>query len=148
MGFVSAGLPVCLVSKSTSGIDISTHPYNRYIPRSSYEDLSTRQQPTPPGESLTIIGGAERLRAHIKQTHPEWCGRLVRLAVAALTIYRMRLVDVSLRDHVRLLWVFLGGYALRAHTGQAFFFNALLGSWHVFAGILPQSVYEDCFHLV
>lgn len=70
----------------------------------------------------------------------------MRLAIAALTIYPMRLVDVSLRDHVRLLWVFLGSYALRAHIGQGFFYDSCIGPWHVFDGILPQSVYEDTMH--
>ena len=46
-----------------------------------------------------------------------------RLAVAALMIYRMRLGDVFLREHVMMMWFIFGEDTLRAHNGTGYYYN-------------------------
>ncbi len=51
------------------------------------------------------------------------------MIVAALAVYRMRMSDITMRDHIILLWVVHGDRFLRSHDGNAFFYNAKLGNW-------------------
>ena len=55
--------------------------------------------------------------------HPTWPKHLIRLAVGALTVYRMRLIDMFVREHVHLLWIIEGEDHLRVHNGICYFYN-------------------------
>ena len=65
-----------------------------------------------------------------------------RLCVLALSLYRSRLSDISIRDHVLLIWCILGGKVLRAHDGNAFFYQERLGAWESFMGLFPDYVFN------
>ena len=65
------------------------------------------------------------------------------MAVAALALYRMRLADISMRDHIFILWVVLGDRHLRAHDGNAYFYNAKLGCWEMYNGLFPDYIYGE-----
>ena len=65
-----------------------------------------------------------------------------RLTVLALALFRVRLSDVSMRDHFLLIWCILGGRYLRAHDGNAYFYNAHLGCLEMFNGLFPDYVYD------
>ena len=60
--------------------------------------------------------------------------------MAALMLYRSRQSDVSLLQHVQLLWVLLGGRELRAHSGRAYFYDHSLGHFEGFDGLMPPTV--------
>jgi hypothetical protein len=64
----------------------------------------------------------------------------VRLAVGALTVYRMRLIDMFVREHVHLLWVIEGQDHLRVHNGVCYFYNEQ-GAFMAYKGIPPESTF-------
>ncbi len=64
-----------------------------------------------------------------------WGFRTRRLAVAALMIYRMRLGDVFLREHVMMMWVIFGEDTLRAHNGTCYYYNHI-GYFEPLQGLL------------
>jgi hypothetical protein len=70
-----------------------------------------------------------------------WGTRTRRLAVAALMIYRMRMVDIFLREHVMLMWVIFGEHSLRAHNGTCYYYNSV-GFFEPFQGLLPEGIYD------
>ena len=67
-----------------------------------------------------------------------------RLCVLALSVFRSRLSDISIRDHVMLLWVILGGRVLRSHGGNAFFLPAQVGCMGNLHGLVPWLRVRDC----
>lgn len=72
----------------------------------------------------------------IKQRYPQWSNFVLRQAVAAVAIYRLRLVDMSIREHVLLLWIIEGGRSLRAHKGTLYCYHDV-GAWLPWKGF-PQ----------
>ena len=68
-------------------------------------------------KKATILERTKRLKGFVWTKHTEWCDHQVRLAAAALAIYRMRLVDMFIREHVLLVWIIEGGRLMRAHGG-------------------------------
>jgi len=75
-----------------------------------------------PEKNATILERTRRLTALIRNRYPGWDEHQVRLACAALAIYRMRLVDMFIREHALLLWVIEGGQFMRAHNGQCYLY--------------------------
>ena len=48
---------------------------------------------------------------------------MLRLAVGALSVYRLRLWDMHIREHVLLLWIVEGGEHMRCHGGNLYFYQ-------------------------
>ncbi len=114
--------------------------------RAAYEELCSAHEPLPEGDSVSIVASTKGLHQLVSAACSEWPYHsefLETVLVAALATYRMRLIDISIRERVQLLWVICGGRLLRAHAGTAFYYNDCLGCWEVFAGLLPERVYEE-----
>ena len=71
----------------------------------------------------TILGKVAHITAIIQDRHPTWSFLKTRLACAALSLYRMRLVDLFFREHVMLVWIIEGGHRLRVHNGICYMYN-------------------------
>jgi len=91
------------------------------------QELLTPSNSLPSQDSLTIIGATQQCATLVAQEMPAVRSDLQRLAVGALVFYRMRLCDISLREHIHILWVICGDRSLRAHNGQAYHYEATLG---------------------
>ena len=87
-----------------------------------------------------VVAATERLADIVNKNHEEWGDDVKRLGMAALMLYRSRQSDVSLLQHVQLLWVLLGGRELRAHSGRAYFYDHSLGHFEGFDGLMPPTV--------
>ena len=42
---------------------------------------------------------------------------VIRIAVAAVLVYRIRLIDITIHEQVTMLWVIAGGNHFRVHNG-------------------------------
>ena len=98
---------------------------------------------TPEPKAVSIIARTKHLESLVIQHYPTWVPAVRRLAVAALSVYRMRLIDISLCDHVYLLWIICGERMLRAHNGASYYYNAGLGVFEHFIGFMPHEILED-----
>ena len=78
-------------------------------------------------DSLTIIGSTKKCASLVAREMDGASDIVQRLAVGALVFYRMRLCDISLREHVHILWVICGDISLRAHNGMAYHYESTLG---------------------
>ena len=66
---------------------------------------------------------------YVSEKIPDWQGRpdLLRLTVAALVVYKLRLREFTMREHVQLLWIFEGRTTLRSHGGTCYMYEK--GAW-------------------
>ncbi len=69
----------------------------------------------------------------------QWGVDIRRLACGALACFRMRLMDISLREHTHLLYIILGDTQLRAHDGRCYTYDQHLGHWQHYDGLLSES---------
>ena len=60
------------------------------------------------------------------------------IAVVLLLTYKLRLVDMSMKEYVHLIWAIEGDRWLRAHNGTLYLYAD--GAWRPFVGIFPVSV--------
>jgi hypothetical protein len=97
-------------------------------------------------ESDGVIDNIAVLRKSIEDwktsNNVVWNARTTRIAVAACSIYKMRLSDISLREHVELLWIMLGEDQLRAHGGCCYFYQKL-GYFDVYQGLMPHNIFKQ-----
>ena len=70
----------------------------------------------------------------------DWSDARKRLAAGALCVYRKRLVDISMREKVLLLYIMCGEDMLRAHDGVVMYY-APIGCFQPYEGILPQHMF-------
>ncbi len=68
-----------------------------------------------------------------------WSIDIQKLACGALACFRMRLLDISLREHTHLLYIILGDTQLRAHQGRCHTYDMYLGYWQHYDGLLSES---------
>ncbi len=99
-----------------------------------------RAVPTEPVRESSILERTRRLRERARGSHPEWDDRLVTLAAGALAVYRMRLVDMFMREHVLLLYIIEGERFLRVHKGIAYFYHGD-GAFQPFKGVPPEATF-------
>ena len=59
-------------------------------------------------------------------------------AVAALVVYRLDFIDMSMKGHVHMLYAVEGGRTLRAHSGTCYMYSD--GAWRPFQGVLSEGV--------
>ncbi len=97
--------------------------------------------PCPDDTPRKIILRKEALSAYIRGRFPEWCSTRVRLASAALALYKLRLVDMFMREHVLLLWIIEGDEYLRVHNGVCYMYDEA-GAFQAYKGVPPESTFE------
>ncbi len=98
-------------------------------------------KPEVVGNPTGIVNRTQALTAFIRGAHPDWSEAQTRLVCAALSIYKMRLVDMFLREHVLLLWIIEGGRYMRAHDGTCFFYHDD-GAFQTYRGVPPESTFS------
>ena len=106
----------------------------------AYSNVTAHGVRTPLGTAHTILLETARVEGMVEDMYSTWSRDLVRLAAGALHCYKKRLVDLSERDNVHLLWVCCGGDLVRAHGGVVYIFDPIYGSWNIYEGIVPQHV--------
>jgi hypothetical protein len=62
--------------------------------------------------------GRQEFKQKVRRAEPLWPESLVKLAAGALAMYATRLIDLTVREHVLLLWLIEGRDMLRAHRGS------------------------------
>ena len=67
---------------------------------------------------------------------------LLRVSIGAVSVYRMRLTDVHLRELVMHLWIVEGESHMRCHSGNSYFFN--YGAFALHQGVPPQAMLARC----
>ena len=92
------------------------------------------------GSNLGILETMETLATLVGFHKPMFTDDQRRLAIAVLALFRRRLADISMRDHVLLLWTLLGDRYLRAHDGICHYYDNSLGTWSPFNGLLPDYI--------
>ncbi len=88
----------------------------------------------------SILGRTARIMTHIQETYPAWDDSRVRLVCGALCMYRMRLVDLFMREHVMLVWIIEGGHRLRVHKGVCYMYNEC-GAFDAYKGTPPECTF-------
>ena len=88
----------------------------------------------------SIIPHSQQLFETVKRLQPDWDHYLVKLGVAALAIYRMRLVDMFLREQVLLLWIIEGEDYMRAHCGTCYLYHND-GAFIAYKGLVPEDTF-------
>ena len=83
-----------------------------------------------------------RIRQFILRKIPDMEESLLRLVTGAITVYRLRLADLHLRELVVLLWIIEGERSMRCHDGNLYFFH--LGAFALHKGVPPQATLARC----
>ncbi|MCP4240833.1 MAG: hypothetical protein GY772_09770 [bacterium] len=65
-------------------------------------------KPTEPTRDSSILERSRRIRERVRAAHGDWEDHLVTLATGALAVYRMRLIDMFMREHVLLVYIVEG----------------------------------------
>ena len=100
------------------------------VPQLAYED-----EPSIPAKIA-------RVRAIIARKFPRLDEAFIRLVTGAVTVYRLRLTDLHLRELVMLLWIIEGERHMRCHGGNLYFFN--IGAFALHKGVPPQGTLARC----
>ena len=92
-----------------------------------FEEEFSRQAatatPTRPSGDMQIMQMRESLLTRVRDFHQDWDSDMIRLAVCALAIYGLRLVDMWHREHALLLWVIEGQVFLRSHNRTVYVYT-------------------------
>ncbi|CAE7810987.1 unnamed protein product [Symbiodinium sp. CCMP2592] len=94
----------------------------------------------PGSAPRTILQHTNQLFQYVRSLQAGWPDQMVRLAAAALTVYRTRYTDLFIRDHVALLWVMEGGHFLRSHGGVCYLYHEH-GAFEALSGVPPESTF-------
>ncbi len=81
----------------------------------------------------------KQIAAWCLKNEVDWSVDIRKLACGALACFRMRLLDISLREHTHLLYIILGDTQLRAHDGRCHTYDQHLGHWQHYDGLLSES---------
>ena len=143
----SAQTPMASILSSRTQIPGSSTSFTKFqamwaSAKDGYKDLPTEGNKLPKGVAHSVLGDTERVREVVQRQYPTWTPDLVHLAMAALHMYNKRWNDLTDRDHVHLLWVMCGNTRLRAHRGLLYEYNAALGHWHAYQGLVSEDVLE------
>ena len=70
-------------------------------------------------DCCAVVDECKSWYQYVSEKVPDWQGRPdpLRVTVAALVVYKLRLREFTLREHVQLLWIFEGRTTLRSHGG-------------------------------
>lgn len=94
-------------------------------------------------DNTVVTVCSERLKS-IQQAFPGWPLEVQHAALGVLCLYRCRVYDLSIAEHVTLAHVALacGDPLIRAHEGILFFWCARYRFWARYEGLLPQNVVQ------
>ena len=98
-------------------------------------ELACEDEPSIPDK-------VSRIRSNILRRFPRLDEALLRLVTGAVTVYRLRLTDLHLRELVVLLWIVEGVRHMRCHAGNLYFFNQ--GAFALHKGVPPQGTLARC----
>ena len=90
---------------------------------------------------LGIVKRTATLKKEVELKIGDKCQPQVVIATAALCLYRLRLSDISMSEHVLLIWITLGNVWIRCHEKAPYFYQAELGAWERYQGVFPDFVY-------
>ena len=82
--------------------------------------------PRVPDGEPSIPDKVSRIRQHILQKFPSMNESLLRISTGAISVYRLRLTDLHVRELVMLLWIVEGDIHMRCHEGNLFFFFSMV----------------------
>jgi hypothetical protein len=97
-------------------------------------------QPRSSVSKWATLGRCAALKKLVKELHPGWPHDFARLMVGALAVYRMRLIDMTVREHVLLLYIVEGDDYMRAHNGVVYFLNDY-AAFQPYTGLPPESTF-------
>lgn len=97
------------------------------------------EQPKPTGIVSDTAQCYKMIEAWCTENNASWSVDVKKLACGALACFRMRLLDISLREHTHLLYIILGDTQLRAHQGRCHTYDMYLGHWQHYDGLLSES---------
>ena len=111
--------------------------------KSKWSKLSKATHGVRSGKVYDILTLTEQKKALVMTEMPHWSPPAVRLGAAAVHLYNRRLLDLSERDHVQLLWMAVGTDLMRVHEGgQLFVYQPEMGYWKAFEGLPPPNLFE------
>ena len=84
-----------------------------------------------------IVKYTEALRKKVLAMMPLACPAVVKVAVVLLMTHRLRLLDMSMLQHVGIIYAIEGGECMRAHNGTLYLYSN--GGWLPFSGVFPVS---------
>ena len=84
-----------------------------------------------------IVGSTDRLREHVELSWPDASPDAVKVGVVLSLVHRCRLVDISMKEYVHILYCIEGGRYMRAHNGTLFLYDN--GAYKPFVGIFSVS---------
>lgn len=112
---------------------------------------------TKPDNSMTIQETRVRLVKQAQIFHSQWSTDMLRLVVAALAVYRLRLLDMWHREHALLVWIIEGDTYLRSHNRTVWTYTST-GAFQALRDSPPESTFgrmksfllqlEGCFRLM
>ena len=95
------------------------------------------QAAEPIDNSHTILEQTKRFTVFVRERLHGVPDTIVRLCVAALAVFRVRIVDVFMREHAFLLWITQGNKQLRFHAGDCYLLHHS-GAWQQYKGVPPD----------
>ena len=69
---------------------------------------------------------------------PDATPGVVKIGVVLLLTHRLRLLDMSMKEHVEIIYAVEGGDHMRAHNGTLYLYSN--GAWAPFSGVFPVAV--------
>eukprot|EP00973_Karenia_brevis_P023947 3301680-Karenia_brevis.AAC.1 len=91
-----------------------------------------------------MLYNTRRVQQFVDDQKNGWTLPVRKLATAALIICRLKLTEITLREHVQLVWIILGDRLIRAHEGCVYYYDEELRAWQLYVGMLPESVFDEC----
>ena len=109
---------------------------------SSAEASMADAVPFPDRPESSIIDNVASIRRYILEKSPAFPPALLRLTTAAISVYRLRLTDMHMREHVLLLWIVEGHDHMRCHSGNLYLYSN--GAFSLHQGVPPQGTLARC----
>ena len=90
--------------------------------------------------SSSILEKTATMRKLVNQKYSNWPEDLAVVATKALAVYRMRLIDMFIRERVLLVYIMECTRYLRVHRGIAYFYHED-GAIQPFKGVSPEATF-------
>ena len=111
--------------------------------KAKWSQLRVETHGVQKGQTYDVVTQTDLKMNFVKEQVPHWGTSLCRLGAAAVHLYNRRLLDLSERDHVEILWMATGDYLLRVHEGgQLFVYQSAIGYFRSFEGLPPPHLFE------
>ena len=127
--------------KALPGIASSAAGFAAWKEKAHTFSTKADQRPKlPPPNEAGMVAQTKELVEFVNANCGDWSPWQKQLTTVALGLFRMRLIDITIRDHCHVIWILAGGRLLRAEDGAARVYNSELGSWDVYRGLIPEVV--------